>query len=82
MDEFGFGTKGIGGLIIVNDKNFVMQQLAPALVWSVPHNLGKRVSVQITDNSFNQIIGEVRWVNNNEVEITFTAPYVGWVYCN
>lgn len=66
----------------VSDKNFVMEQLIPSLIWSVIHNLNKKVAVQITNNSNYQMIGEVRWVSDNEVEITFSHPKTGWVFCN
>jgi len=64
------------------DKNFVTQQVVASSVWSVPHNLGKKCAVQIVDNALNEIMGNVHWVNNNEVEITFNKPKTGWVYCN
>lgn len=66
----------------ISDKNYVMQQTTLATTWSVPHNLNKKCSVQVVNDSLMQIEGEVRWVNNNEVEITFAKPSKGWVYCN
>ena len=64
------------------DKNFVMYQNVSAMLWSVPHNLNKRCAVQVLDNLFNEIETEIHWVNDNEVEIRFNKPRVGWVYCN
>jgi len=66
----------------ISDKNFVMQQVAPALVWSVPHNLNKRCTVQILNNLLHEIEGDIRWIDDNSVEITFNTPTEGWVYCN
>lgn len=66
----------------IQDKNFVMQQSVAATTWSVPHNLNKRCAIQVLDNSFNEIIGKVHWVNDNECEVTFNTPKTGYVYCN
>lgn len=67
---------------VSGDKNFVMNQNVSAVLWSVPHNLNKRCAVQVLDNSFNEIEAEIHWVNDNEVEVRFNKPKVGWVYCN
>ena len=64
------------------DNNYVLHITTGALVWSVPHNLDKRCSVQVVDNSFNEIEASVKWIDNNEVEIHFNKPTTGWVYCN
>jgi hypothetical protein len=64
------------------DKNFVLQQMVASTIWSVPHNLNKKCAVQVVDNSLDEIMGKVHWVNNNEVEIRFNKPKTGWVYCN
>jgi len=76
------GTVKTSPIVLGGDKNFVIQQIIAATVWSVPHNLNKRVAVQVTDNSFNEIEAKVHWVDNNSVEITFNNARTGWVYCN
>lgn len=65
-----------------SDKNFVFEQLINSLVWSVPHNLNKKCSVQVLDTNLNEIETKIRWVNNNEVEVTLNKAQMGWVYCN
>lgn len=66
----------------INDKNFVMQQVAPVVSWSVPHNLDKKCAVQVTDNANKEIECEVIWNNLNQVTLNFNKPTSGWVYCN
>lgn len=64
------------------DKNFVYEQTVPSHTWSVVHNLNKRCAVQITDNNEVEIIGDIKWNNDNQVTITFNTPKTGFVYCN
>ena len=80
---FGFGTS-LASVPVppVSDKNFVFQQLVPSDTWIVPHNLGKKVAVDVTNNSNIGMGCVIEWNNDNEVTIYFSNPQVGWVYCN
>lgn len=52
----------------------------PAATWSVVHTLGKYPSVMVVDSSGQEVIGDVRYVDENEVEITFAAAFAGRAY--
>lgn len=77
--NFTYTTSGGGG---GNDKNFVYQQITNASSWVVNHNLDKRCAVQIVDNDFQEIIGNITWLNNNTVKVEFNSAITGYVYCN
>jgi hypothetical protein len=64
------------------DANFVHTQSVAATTWNVPHNLGKRCSVSITDSLSKEIDAQVDWVDNNNVTITLNEAVTGFVYCN
>lgn len=45
--------------------------------WHINHGLGKFPQVSILDSSNRQVYGEVQHLNNNELKITFSAPFQG-----
>lgn len=57
-------------------------QSIAAVVWTVAHNLGRRPSVAVTDHLGNQIWPDVRWVDDNLVQVTHGTPFTGFAYCN
>lgn len=65
-----------------NDKHYRHVQITPAATWSVAHSLGKFPSVAVVDSSQRLVLGDVRYVSLNLVEITFSAPFSGEAYCN
>ncbi len=74
-----------GQLDLINtfvDNNFVHNQAVASDTWNVPHNLGKKCSVQVVDTTGNEIIGDIQWVDNNNVVVRFNTPITGFVYCN
>lgn len=61
---------------------YIHTQTIAAAVWTVAHNLGRRPSVAITDHLGNQIWPDVRWVDDNLVQVTHGTPLTGFAYCN
>lgn len=57
------------------------QTVASAL-WNITHNLGKFPSVSIVDSANEEVIGEVEHVNNNTLNIRFTAAFSGKAFIN
>ena len=64
------------------DKNFVYTQLVASAVWNVQHNLDKLPSVSIVNDDNVQVFASVEYVDNNNLIITFTAPFSGKAYMN
>lgn len=78
------GATGATGPIAGGD-GFTYFQDAPALVWTVNHNLGARyVNVEVIDKATNKsFVGrydypEIEFQNNNTLVITFTTPTSGY----
>jgi hypothetical protein len=78
----GLNSAGIGK----SDENYVhtQTQVNQSSTWNVNHNLGKYCSVTVVDNNNDVIIGEIHYVDTNNVILTFnsTTPVWGWAYCN
>ena len=65
-----------------DDANFVFTQGIPSATWNITHNLGKFCSVTVVDTSKQIVIGDITYVNNNSLTITFSAPFSGEAYLN
>jgi len=61
---------------------YVHTQTVAAAVWTITHNLGKYPSVSIVDSANDEVIGEVRYTNTNQVVVTFSAAFSGKAFLN
>ncbi len=50
--------------------------------WTITHDLGKFPSVSVVDSANTQVVGEVDYIDNNSLTITFTAAFSGKAYLN
>jgi len=64
------------------DKNYVHVQSAASAVWTIPHNLDKLCAIQAVDSFNNEIAGDIKWIDKNNVTITFNTPVSGKALCN
>lgn len=64
------------------DKNYIHNQIAPNNVWTITHNLGKFPSVTISDSTDRIVIGDIHFINNNEIQIFFKGAFSGKAYLN
>lgn len=70
------------GSTITGDKHYTYQQKDPAKVWEVYHNLKKYPSVTIVDTLSNVIAGDVTYIDDKRVTITFEEEVAGNAYFN
>ena len=71
-----------GGTNTTFDKNYVHDQLSASATWNVIHNLNKFASVTVVDSANSTVIGEVEYINLNELTITFQASFSGKAFIN
>ena len=64
------------------DKHFVFNQVAAVSTWNITHNLDKYPSVSVVDSGNNLVIGDVEYINTNELTLTFNAAFSGKAYLN
>lgn len=57
-------------------------QAIPLAVWTVPHNLNRRPSITVTDPLGNVVAPDVRYIDNDIVQVTHGTPLTGFAYCN
>lgn len=73
---------GNSPLVATFNYAYIHDQSTPSASWTVLHNLGKFPSVTIVDTANSEIIGEVNFVNNNTLTISFSASFSGKAYIN
>ena len=61
---------------------YVFAQASAAAIWTIPHNLGKFPSITVVDSSGNVVVGFETYNSNNQITITFSAPFSGTAYLN
>lgn len=64
------------------DKFFKYIQPTPAAVWTITHNLNKWPSVTVVDSAESVVVGEVEYLDDNTLAITFQSAFSGRAYLN
>lgn len=67
---------------IISDKNFVFNQNVASALWVINHNLNKFPSVSVVDSGNNIVIGEVIYIDENNLRIAFSSSFSGSAYLN
>lgn len=64
------------------DKTYIHNQMASSAIWNIAHNLGKMPSITVVDTADSVVIGEVDYIDNNNLVLTFAFPFSGMAYLN
>jgi phosphoserine aminotransferase len=65
-----------------SDAHYIHNQTVSTNTWSITHDLAKHPSVTVVDSSDRVVIGQVDYVNNNSLTITFKSAFKGKAYLN
>ena len=66
----------------LKDKSFVYVQMSSSKTWNITHNLDKYPSVMIVDSANTVVVGNIEYISNNELELTFLSEFSGKAYLN
>ena len=64
------------------DKHFTFTQSTATNTWNITHNLGKFPSVSVVDSGDTVVYGDIDYIDNNSLTITFSAAFSGKAYMN
>ena len=64
------------------DKFFAYEQAQPSDTWTIQHNLHKYPSVSIVDTAGSAFLGEVHYIDENSMTVSFAAAMAGYAYLN
>lgn len=74
------------GFITVNDvpqpSTYTHNQLSSANEWIIVHSLNKYPNITVVDSGGSVVIGDIKYVSENEVRLNFNAPFSGKAYLN
>jgi hypothetical protein len=59
---------------------FVYEQVAPASVWNIEHNLGFFPGVTVVDSSGTDVVGSITYIDEDNLYVTFHSPFGGTAY--
>jgi hypothetical protein len=59
---------------------YVHSQISSASTWTITHNLGYFPSVTVVDSSNNVVVGDVTYISDNVVTVSFNATFGGKAY--
>lgn len=66
----------------VRDLNYTHFQDSPSSKWTIIHNLNKCPSVTVVSSAGDAVFADVKYIDNNTVELNFSAAFGGRAYCN
>lgn len=65
-----------------SDAYYMFIQPSASDVWTINHNLNKRPSVTVVNAAEEVVEGDIIYLSNNSVRVTFNAPLSGKAYLN
>lgn len=66
----------------VYDKYHEHTQSIASDRWVISHNLNKYPNVSVIDSGGNQVFGDVKYLDKNTVELTYSYPFSGTAFFN
>ena len=63
-----------------NTRRYEHTQGTASTTWTITHTLGGKPSVTIVDSADTHVFGEVQYLSNTQVVVTFSAAFSGKAY--
>lgn len=82
LEDKGYLLSVVDFSLNVEDKHYSHNQVVASNTWNITHNLNKYPAVSIVDSGDNVVVGDVRYIDLNNVTITFTSSFSGKAYLN
>lgn len=64
------------------DAYYVHTQALPESVWTITHTLNKRPSVTVVDSTDTVVYGDINYLSDSQLTITFVGAFSGKAYLN
>lgn len=66
----------------IGDKTYVYSQSSALATWEINHNLAKFPSVSVVDSGGNVVVGDIKYIDQNNLTISFMSAFSGKAYLN
>lgn len=67
---------------LVANTTYTHNQISASREWLVCHNLGKHPSVTVVDSASTVVVGDIAYLNTEELIISFTSEFSGRAFLN
>lgn len=75
-------TKFVKDNIAKIASTFIYEQGIPSAKWNITHNLNKYPSVTIVDSALSEVVGDIQYIDENNVLIKFSSEFSGKAFFN
>ena len=84
IDETDYSYEADLETVIVHtaDKTFNFEQGVASARWEIQHNLKKFPSVTVVDSANNTVVGDVEYIDANNLVVTFSGAFSGKAFLN
>jgi len=76
------GPTGPQGPSGASHATYIHNQNSPSTTWAITHNLACFPSVSVVDSASNVVYGEVNYISNNSLTLTFSGAFSGQAFLN
>lgn len=66
----------------IGSSTYIHHQTVASGVWTIEHDLDRYPSVTVVDSAGSVVIGDVQYINRNEIILTFQGAFSGTAYLN
>ena len=80
FETLGGSLASVNG--VLQSVSYIHNQGSPESEWHITHNFNKFPSVTVVDSAGNTVIGEVQYLSENDLKVTFQAAFSGKAYLN
>lgn len=86
IDVFGMYFLDNGMLYVGNKmygtETYIHEQIASSSIWIINHPLKKYPSVDIIDSGGNLVVGDIDYISDSQITVTFSSEFSGKAYLN
>lgn len=79
---YATGARGEKGDKGDPSDTYIYEQSVPSDTWTIEHNMGKYPSVFVVDSANSVCIGNIQYINENSLVVTFIGGFSGKAYLN
>ena len=69
-------------LAYVGSPTFTFNQASPSATWNITHSLDRYPAVSVVDSAGTVVIGEVQYIDSNNLIVRFSSAFAGKAYLN
>jgi len=65
-----------------DNNTYIHNQISASTEWIIKHDLNKYPNASVVDSAGSVVVGDVIYISENEIKVSFTAAFSGKAYLN